>query len=382
MNFRLSLRFIPKTSGLPNDTAMGDNQARTIAFGPLEEEMKTNYSLRGSALLLLSTYVFAPVGAFSQPVSVRLSQEATRVLGHARRDLATTPPFFSSPNYVEGRELATPQGVAFDTSSTPPILYVADTGNNRVLAWRNPLAATNGAPADLVIGQRDRFQTARNGPGTTFTTGLQAPTGLAVDAQGNLYVADAGNNRILRFPKPFEQGEGDLLSIDVLLGQDTFGSSATGNNNGRFANRNRPTPAANSLFFNDFGANLFRVRMTIDPQGNLYVSDAGNSRVLRYPARVLTPGSFGPDADLVLGQLDFTSRVQNTNARIDKSRMGIPAGIAFSGSDNRLYVCDNLGRVLVYRNPSQIGQAAERILGVVVVQQGQPAPPHQRYRLD
>jgi uncharacterized protein (TIGR03437 family) len=349
---------------------MGDNHNRTIAFGPLEEEMKTNYSLRGSVLLLLSAFVFAPVGAFSQPASVRLNQEATRVLGHVKRDIVT-----ASPNYVEGRELTTPQGLTFDTSSTTPILYVADTGNNRVLAWRNPLAAANGAPADLVIGQRDRFQTSRNGPGTTFTTGLNAPTGVAVDAQGNLYVADANNNRILRFPKPFEQGDGDLLSIDIIIGQDTFGSSTTGNNNGRFPNRNRPTPAANAVFFSDFGSNLFRIRMTFDPQGNLYVADAGNARVLRFPARVLTPGNFGPDADLVLGQLDFTSRLQNSNSRVDKSRMGIPAGITFSPTDSRLYVCDNLGRILVYRNPSQIGQSAERILGVVGLQQGQTAPP-------
>lgn len=324
---------------------------------------------RGTKLTLLSAVLFAPVGLFSQPVSVRLNQEATRVLGHARREIVTT-----APNYVEGRELNSPQAVAIDTSSTTPILYVADTLNNRVLAWRNPLSAANGASADLVIGQRDRFQTNRNGPGTSFTTGLNQPTGLAVDAQGNLYVADTNNNRILRYPKPFDQQDVEFLSIDLIIGQDTFGSSTTGNNAGRFPNRNRPNPAANSLFLSDLGNNVFRIRMTFDPQGNLYVSDAGNSRVLRYAARSLTPGNFGLDADLVLGQLDFTSRLQNS-ARINKSAMSVPAGLTFSPADGRLYVCDSLSRVLVFRNPSQIGQAAERILGVVVLQQGQPAPP-------
>jgi hypothetical protein len=43
--------------------------------------------------------------------------------------------------------------LAFDTSVSPPILYVADTGNNRVLAWRNPANLQSGAMADKVIGR-------------------------------------------------------------------------------------------------------------------------------------------------------------------------------------------------------------------------------------
>ena len=38
-----------------------------------------------------------------------------------------------APNLVEGREFNNPQAIALDTSVTPPILYVADFGNNRVL---------------------------------------------------------------------------------------------------------------------------------------------------------------------------------------------------------------------------------------------------------
>ena len=38
-----------------------------------------------------------------------------------------------APNLVEGREFNNPQAVALDTSVTPPILYVADFGNNRIV---------------------------------------------------------------------------------------------------------------------------------------------------------------------------------------------------------------------------------------------------------
>ena len=40
-----------------------------------------------------------------------------------------------APNLVEGREFNNPQAIAIDSSATPPILYVADFGNNRVLAY-------------------------------------------------------------------------------------------------------------------------------------------------------------------------------------------------------------------------------------------------------
>jgi uncharacterized protein (TIGR03437 family) len=268
--------------------------------------------------------------------------------------------------------MTTPQGIAFDRSGTSPILYVADTGNNRVMAWRNPLGAANGAPADLIIGQRNRFRTGPNGPGTDYTTGLRAPTGLAVDSEGNLWVADSNNNRIMRYPKPFEQ-PADLLFPDVILGQESFGGASSASI-GRQPNRGRDTCAANTLFLSDLGSNVFRTRMTFDTAGNLWVADPGNHRVLRFPARVLTPGNFGPDADLVLGQLDFVSRRNLTGDSRDKSQLLTPTGIAW-GADGRLYVSDARNRVMVYRSPSTIGQNADRILGLLVLQQGQPVPP-------
>src|SRR5579872_2426741 len=106
-----------------------------------------------------------------------------------------------NPNLVEGRELYSPQGLAVDNSISPPILYVSDTNNNRVMAWKNASSFAPGAPADFIIGQKDAFTTVP----LFSSTGLNSPTGLAVDKNGNLYVIDAGNSRILRFPKPAAQ---------------------------------------------------------------------------------------------------------------------------------------------------------------------------------
>ncbi len=89
-----------------------------------------------------------------------------------------------APNLVEGREFNNPQAVAVDASATPPILYVADFGNNRVLAWKNVSAFTKGNFADKVIGQRDLVSTAAEGPAGDLSTGLSSPVGVAVDRGG------------------------------------------------------------------------------------------------------------------------------------------------------------------------------------------------------
>jgi uncharacterized protein (TIGR03437 family) len=267
-----------------------------------------------------------------------------------------------APNLVEGRELFLPQAITVDTSVTPPILYVADTFNSRVLAWKNALSWKNGDFADLVIGQRDQFSTIPNGPGTTLTSGLNAPTGLAVDKSGNLYVADSGNNRIVRYKTPFQQ-TGQLLAIDLIIGQKDPG--------GKTANEGLAAASAKTL-------NLvnFVIGMTFDGNGSLYVSDAGNNRVLRFPASALGPtASNEPAADMVLGQLDFsTTKLPNPFLRDGKTIMVGPGGLTFSPA-GQLFVADSANRVMVYVPPFQSGMDAARIIGVIEPKQGAPSPP-------
>jgi len=80
-------------------------------------------------------------------------------------------------------------------------LYVADVQNSRVLGWKNG-TATNGSAADLVIGQPDFNSTACNSGGVSGSS-LCSPYAVAVDLSGNLYVADQGNNRVLEYNTPF-----------------------------------------------------------------------------------------------------------------------------------------------------------------------------------
>src|SRR6185312_3366883 len=178
--------------------------------------------------LLCRFVLIATIPVWAQ-ISPTINELPSREFGQAR---LLNPPTSGASNLIEGRELNTPLGIAFARSGGP--LYVADTANNRVLAWRNPGSLTKGNQADKVIGQRDFFSNAVQGPGRDLSAGLTLPSSVAVDAAGNLYVLDTANNRILRYPNPFNQTT-DPLSVDLVIGQKTQSS-------GNIANENQPKP--------------------------------------------------------------------------------------------------------------------------------------------
>ena len=146
---------------------------------------------------------------------------------------------------------------------------------------------------DLIIGQPNSYTTlaATNG-------GLFDPTGLVVDAKGNLYVADSGNNRVLRYPAPFANNN---ASPDIVLGQPDKYTSRSANQGGAiFAQTlclSGSCPAGSLTFFSS---------LAMDSSGDLFVVDAGNRRVLQYPAASLTSGATDPAAALVIGQAGLT----------------------------------------------------------------------------
>ena len=311
---------------------------------------------------------------------ITLNTVPTREIGQPR---LLSNPFAvpnANPNLVEGRELYNPTGIALDTSVTPPRIYVADTNNNRVLAWKDAVGFKNGAMADLVIGQLDSFSTGANGAartGSTLSTGFTAPTGLAVD-QGDLYVADSGNNRIMRFKKPFDTPP-DQLTPDLCIGQPSFNT-----NSPNYPLNQAATPTANGIALNG-GSGVFIGAITFDTQHNLWFADAGNNRVLRYKAADVAAGGFATtiSADLELGQLDFVSKqpsLPDTAAGVlTLNQLNSPAAIAFDAT-GRLYIADSDGsqlqnRVLVFLQPFTTGMSATRVMGAQpAAVAGAPAP--------
>jgi uncharacterized protein (TIGR03437 family) len=308
--------------------------------------------------ILSSLAAFTAAGSFAQQ-QIPLNTIPSRVVGHAQTE--TTTIISTAPNLVEGRELRSPEGLALDTSVSPPILYIADSGNNRVLAWQNAVSFKNGQKADLVIGQQDMYHTNAQGPAGTFQTGLSLPTGLLVDSNGNLYVADTNNNRILRYAKPFAQfQQNGSVAPELWVGQPSLKTNAP-NVNG----------VVDAQGLNLSGA-PFTINMALDANNNLWVTDGGNRRVLRFPATQIAAGGGSQTADLVLGQVDFKSTNQpspSSGNRTLANAFAFPTGIAFDSKGN-LYVTDSstdvsqVGRVLVFSPPFTIGQSAARIMGV------------------
>ncbi len=283
-----------------------------------------------------------------------LYRKPVKVLGDPNVIASASNPYAVDgigPNLVEGRELNLPAGVALDNSVSPPNVYIADSGNNRVLGYRYTTQLNPGSVADVIIGQIDRFGN-QSSTSNGRSTGLNSPSGMAVDSSGNLYVADTANNRVLRYANPLAQG--GTPTPNMVIGQSSFaGHSANAGGLG-----------ASSLSLTN--GSTFRSGLAIDSAGNLWVADTGNNRILRFPASALKNGTNNPNADLVLGQPDFVSRTALT-VRNSKSTLITPQGLAFD-SAGRLLVADGGSRILVYPAGVNSNGLATRLLGIDVTQ--------------
>lgn len=244
-------------------------------------------------------------------------------------------------NKVKAAGLNSPYKAAVDYSSSPYALYVSDTNNHRVLVWRDAVRFRTGDPADLVIGQPDmRGSTANaDSPGGRLPSrsSLSSPRGIAVDGAGNLFVADTGNNRVLRFPRPVDQT--GRIEADAVFGQASFTSSLSAVVNA--STLRRPWGVA------------------IGPGGSLFIADTGNNRVLEY-----APGAgTGASAVRVFGQPDFFSAT--AHIAVSPQTLNAPAGLALDNSFN-LYAADTgANRVVVFPNIQDAPPAGAAALIVV-----------------
>jgi len=243
-------------------------------------------------------------------------------------------------NSAVGRAtLCNPIALAVDPSGN---LYVADSGNSRVLEYDSPF--TTDTLADLVFGQNGSFtsSTPHCSPGFITDSTLCGPGAVAVDDMDNVYIADTAISRILEYDMPLATD----TRADRVLGQGGDFNSGDCNHGG---------VSADSLCGPTF--------LAIDARGNLYATDYFNGRVLEYN----TPPKNDTRADLVFGQgNDFSSssRPETCTSTPAATTLCAPNGIDIDAGGN-LYIADTgFARILEYNDPVRTGDTtADAVLG-------------------
>lgn len=310
----------------------------------------------------------------------------------------------AAQNAVTGKGLEHASGVLVDTNSSPNKVYVVDTGNNRILGYNGAgtcsqnqsLSCTVGADCgsgntcvvngskdpDIVFGQPDLFSGACNRdnnrgytksptaatlcligfPSVTNITEYWMFTNIDVDHQGNLYVPDVYNNRILKYNQPFStdksNGKGDN-SADFVIGQPDM--QKNGVNGGTYT---EPYSSPNNQVLWTTGASpkglVMSYGVSVDSQANVWVADPYNSRVLRFP-----PNS--NQANLVLGQLNFTtSQKKRCDYNFLLDTFCYPSLAKVDPQTGKLYVLDNTDgfetKLLVFNPPFTNGMSAAKVI--------------------
>jgi len=189
-------------------------------------------------------------------------------------------------------QVSQPEGIAVDPAGN---LYIADAANHRVRK------VTPAGTISTVAGNGHPGFSGDNGPASAAQ--LNQPYDLALDAAGNLYIADYGNQRV--------RALGTDGNITTVAGDGSSGSSADGG------------PATAALL-------LGPRNVATDLAGNLYISDFDGHRV----RRVAPDGTIGTVAGI--GIAGFSGDGGPATA----AQLAFPAGLALDGAGN-LYIVDS-----------------------------------------
>jgi len=277
---------------------------------------------------LASAVVLAACVSFAHAQDFISYQSADVVIG--KLDFVTSTPTTASATNTN----TTADAVVDPTTGE---LFVCDEVNNRVLRFSSAAAASSGATAEAVFGQPD-LTTATANTGGLSATSLSDPAGIYVDSNGALWVADAGNNRVLRFDGATGSVSPATTTADQVIGQANFTTFASGLT---LVTLNNPRD------------------VWIDSSGNLWVADTGNNRVLRYDA--ITGLGNGPTASRVLGQPNGTT----STAATTQAGLSDPTSLCVDASGN-LWVADTgNNRVLRYASAASISADGANATGVL-----------------
>lgn len=206
--------------------------------------------------------------------------------------------------------LDTPAAIALDAAGN---LYIADRGNNRIRK-----VSTSGI-ISTIAGAGGTGLSGLFGPATAANTG--APTGVAVDASGNVFVALADQHQVLKINLA-----GSLLSFAGTGTAGFSGDAAAATSATLHKPQNICTDALGNVYIADMGnqrvrkvntlGNIYTIAgsgfvgcctdgspattalmnnpmgVTVDDAGQIFIADADNARIRRVDARANTIPEF------------------------------------------------------------------------------------------
>jgi uncharacterized protein (TIGR03437 family) len=193
-------------------------------------------------------------------------------------------------------QLAGPQAVAVDAAGN---VYIADTQNARIVK------VTPGGSASTYAGNGTPGYGGDNGAATSAQ--IYTPTGVALDAKGNLYIADYQNHRIRK------------VTTDGAI------STVAGNGNQGYAGDGGPATGA---LLN------YPAGVAVDSGGNLYIADWGN-----YVIREVLPNG---NISTIAG--NHLPGYAGDGGLAIQARMSNPTDVAVDASGN-VYFTDASARV-------------------------------------
>ncbi len=198
--------------------------------------------------------------------------------------------------------------------------WVADTGNRRVLGWRDGIPGP-GRPADIVLGQPDAAQREENRGGIVGLASFRWPHDIA-GHDDLLLVTDAGDHRVLGWTPPPNADR----PAEILIGQPDFTSVA-------------------EWPYGPHSGDRFRFPYALGVDGaRLAVADTANNRVLLWDTVPID----GRAADHVLAQPSFAANGENRWTSVQHDTLCWPYGLSLRG--DRLAVADSgNNRVVIWR---------------------------------
>ena len=201
-----------------------------------------------------------------------------------------------------------PADVFIDSSNN---IYVADGGNNKI---RKVTASTG--YISTVVGNGTAGSTGDGG--APLSAELSNPQGVTLDSAGNIYIGDAGNNKIREVTK-------STGYISTVAGNGTAGYSGDGG-------------AAINAEINGY------FEVSIDSSGNIYIGDWYNNRV-----RMVNIGT--GIITTIAG--NGTSGYSGNGGPATSAQLNSPNGSAFDSSGN-LYIAEGFAGVVqkILLNPA------------------------------